>query len=103
MHESPALNTGTVEKESPGRLAIPQDHPVEILSLQEVQAKGADLADRDSLEVSFGRPLLVVAAGQDQAHSTAPGMVVQAAVRVRVDEPVQVGMPAEGTEEIIPF
>lgn len=32
-----------------------------------------------------------------------PGVIVQAAIRVRVDEAMQVEMPVEGTEKIVAF
>jgi hypothetical protein len=32
-----------------------------------------------------------------------PGVIVKAAIRIRIDEAVQIEMPAEGAEEVVAF
>jgi hypothetical protein len=46
---------------------------------------------------------LVIAAREHQAHGVSPGVIVKAAIRIRIDETVQVEMPAEGAEEVVAF
>lgn len=74
---------------------------MKVLPAEEIEPPRPDGPAIDNGRITRRRAQLVVAAGQYQAQSATPGMVVQTAIRVRIDEAVQVNMPAESPEEIV--
>jgi len=101
LHESPTLRARTVDKESPGHVTVTQNDPVVVCPPQQIPAEGSDGTHRNSIRICLGRPLLIVAAREDQAYSTAPRMVVQTSIRIGIHKAVKVGVPAEGAPEIV--
>lgn len=87
-----------MHEQCPGGPAVTQNDAMIILAPQAVEPPRPDRTGagwrRDGRLSRSGEPDLVIAADENQAHRPAPGVIVQTAIGVGIDETVQIGVPA---------
>jgi hypothetical protein len=72
---------------------------MKVAALEPVDPPGTDEATRaDPVGLT---PDLVVTRHEDQAQGAPPGVVVQTAIRIGIDESVQIGVPPEEATHIV--
>ena len=91
----------TVYEKSPCMMLVRQDDTVKIVAAEAVDPACSEVALNNPV---VDQALLRVTSGQHDAERTIPWVVMQAAIRVTGEKPVDIGAAASGqTEQVIAF